>query len=77
MGYFPQDFGQVNEGLILKLHEMIRVLHIVACPFIFILFDDPDWQGGVLKLMKNGLPMGFNLLSDLLQQLEGIKTLLF
>ena len=56
---------------------MIRVLHIVACPFIFILFDDPDWQGGVLKLMKNGLPMGFNLLSDLLQQLEGIKTLLF
>ena len=32
---------------------MIRVLHIVACPIIFILFDDPDWQGGALKLMKN------------------------
>ena len=32
---------------------MIKVLHAVACPFTFILFDDIDWQGGVLKVMKN------------------------
>ena len=32
---------------------MIRVLHEVACPIIFILFDDNDWLGEVLKLMKN------------------------
>ena len=46
-------FGQVKEKFMLKLHEMIRVLHVVACPIIFILFDDPDWQRGVLKLTKN------------------------
>ena len=28
------------------------MLHVVTCPIIFILFDDPDWQGGMLKLMK-------------------------
>ena len=31
---------------------MIIVLHIVACTIIFILFDDRDWLGGVLRLMK-------------------------
>ena len=29
------------------------MLHVVACPIIFILFDVPDWEGGVLKDMKN------------------------
>ena len=28
------------------------MLHVVTCPIIFILFDDPDWQRGMLKLMK-------------------------
>ena len=28
------------------------MLHVVTCPIIFILFDYPDWQGGMLKLMK-------------------------
>ena len=37
----------------LEWHEMIRVLHLVSCPIVFILFYDQDWQGGVLKLMKN------------------------
>ena len=32
---------------------MIRALHVITSPIIFILFDNPDWQGGVLKLMKN------------------------
>ena len=50
---FPQVFAQVNEWPILELHEMIRVPHLVACTIVFILFDDRDWQGGVLKLMKN------------------------
>ena len=42
LGLFPQVFGQVNEWPISKLHEMIRVLHLFACPIISILFDDPD-----------------------------------
>ena len=28
------------------------MLRVVTCAIIFILFDDPDGQGGVLKLMK-------------------------
>ena len=52
-GHFPQVFEQVNEWLILELHEMIKVSHLAASPVVFILFYDRDWQGGVLKLMKN------------------------
>ena len=33
---FPQDFRQVKECLILRLHEMIRVPHEVAFPVIFL-----------------------------------------
>ena len=53
LGLFPQVFLQLKEWFILELHEMIRVPHLVACPIIFILFDNQDWQEGVLKLMKN------------------------
>ena len=53
MGLVPQAFEQVKEKPVLKFHEMLIVIHVVACPIIFILFDDPDWQEGVLKLMKN------------------------
>ena len=42
-GLFPLVFGQVNEWLILELHEIIRVLHRVVFPVIFILFDDRNW----------------------------------
>ena len=41
-GLFSQVFGQVNEWPISKLHEIIRVLHLVACPILFIFFNDPD-----------------------------------
>ena len=53
LDHFAQVFRQVKECLILQLHEMIRVLHEVACPIVFILFYDPYWQGVVFKLMKN------------------------
>ena len=36
-----------------EVHEMIKVLHIVACANVFILFHGRDWLGGVLKLMKS------------------------
>ena len=52
-GRFPQVFGQVNECLILELHVMIRVLHVVVCPFTSILFENRDWEGGVLKFMRS------------------------
>ena len=32
---------------------MIRELHVVPFPVIFIWFYDRDWQEGVLKVMKN------------------------
>ena len=50
--FFPQVFRQVKECLMLQTHEMIKVLHVVACPIVLILFYDRYWQGGVLKLMK-------------------------
>ena len=53
LGLLPQVFGQVNECPILKLHDMIIVLHVVACPIIFILFDDRGWQGVVFKVVKD------------------------
>ena len=49
MGHFPQVYEQVNEWPILKLHETIRLLHVVACPVTSILFEDRDWQGEVMK----------------------------
>ena len=42
LGLFPEVFGQVNGWPILKLREMINVLHLVACPILFILFHDPN-----------------------------------
>ena len=53
LGPFPQDFGQAKQWLIWELHEMIRVLHVVACSITFILFYKQDWRGGVFKVMKN------------------------
>ena len=31
---------------------MIRMSRLVACPIVFILFYDQDWQGGIIKVMK-------------------------
>ena len=53
LGSFPQVFGQVRESVILELHEMIGVLHVVACPIDFSLLCDQVQHRRVLKLMKN------------------------
>ena len=50
---FLQVFGYANDWSILEVLGMIRGLHMVACPNIFILFYGRDWQGGVFKLMQN------------------------
>ena len=50
---FPQVFRQVKKCLVLQLHEIVRVVHEVACPIVFILIYDRYWQGEVLKIMKN------------------------
>ena len=36
----------------MELHKIIKVSHAVACPFAFLLFYEPRWQGGVFKIMK-------------------------
>ena len=66
-GHFPQVFAQVNEWPILELHEMIRVPHLVVFPIVFILFDVRDWQGGVLKLIKNDHFLVFSVVWVLLR----------
>ena len=48
LGPFPQMFGQV----MLELYKIIRVSNVGACPIIFILFYERNWQGGVLTVMK-------------------------
>ena len=50
---FHKVFWQVKKWLILKLHEMIRVLQVVACPINFILLCDLFRSGGVPKPTKN------------------------
>ena len=37
---FPKVFWQVKKWLILKLHEIIRVLQVVLCPITFIFLYD-------------------------------------
>ena len=50
---FNQVFSQVRKWLLLKLHEMIKVLHIVASPIVFIFFCYRARHARLLKLMKN------------------------
>ena len=47
-----QVFGKVKEWFIFEVCEMIRVLHLVACPVGFNLLCDRVHQGGMLKLVK-------------------------
>ena len=51
-GHFLQVYRKVNEWPILKLHR-IKECYMYCVHNCFILFDDRDWQGGVLKLMKS------------------------
>ena len=44
---------QVKDCFILKFREMIRVLHVLGCPIVFILFDDRGWQEGMFRVTKN------------------------
>ena len=41
-GIFPKVFGRVNGWSILGMHKIIRVLHVVVCSFVFILFCSRD-----------------------------------
>ena len=43
----------VEEFLMLELHKIIRVPHIVARPFVFVLFYEQCWQGGVFRVVRN------------------------
>ena len=36
----------------MELHKIIKVSHVVACPFAFLLFFERRWQEGVFKIMK-------------------------
>ena len=35
------------------MHEMIKLSHAVPLKFVFILFYERCWQGGVFKVLKN------------------------
>ena len=53
MDPFSQVAVKIKNWLILEVHEMIGVLHLVACPMVFNLLCDRVHQGGMLKLVKN------------------------
>ena len=53
MDPFSQVAIKVKKWLILEVHEMIGVLHLVACPMVFNLLCGRVHQGGMLKLVKN------------------------
>ena len=52
-GLFPQVFEQFDDSPILKFHEMIKVLHVVAFSVLFVQFHGRNWQGGVFKFVEN------------------------
>ena len=53
LGYYSPIFGQFIEYLLLKLHEMIRMSHVVEFLIVFIVLGNLGWHGKVLKCMKN------------------------
>ena len=53
LGSFLRIYGKAKELLILELHEVIKVLHAVACPMNFNLICDRGQQGRTLKPIKN------------------------
>ena len=58
----------------LDLHETIRVLHLIACPIVFICFPNRDWQGRVLKIIKSDHFFSiFNCLGPFLQVFGQVK----
>ena len=53
LGPFPQVFEQVEEWLMLELHEMIRFPYVAACSVVFSLLCNIGRPVGVLRLIKN------------------------
>ena len=53
----------MKEWLILELHEMIRALHVVACPVDFNLLCDLGQQLGVLKIFLFQIVIPFSAFS--------------
>ena len=43
---------------------------VVACPIVFILFYEQDWQGAVFKVMKNDRFLVLLLVLGLLAQIS-------
>ena len=50
LSHFPQVFGQVEQWLMLELHEMIRVLHTAACTLFSFCFMMEMGRGECSKL---------------------------
>ena len=53
LGPFPQVFEQVEEWLMLELHEMIRFPYVATCSVVFSLLCNLGRPVGVLRLIKN------------------------
>ena len=68
---FPKILDRFSSGLILELHEIIRVSYAVPCPITFTLFYDLGRQVGVFKLMKNPQYSVFLAVSVLFYQVFG------
>ena len=51
LGPYSEVFGEMKELVILKLHEMIKVLYVAACQMNFNLLSGRRQQLGVLKML--------------------------
>ena len=73
---FPHVFVQVKGWLILKLHEMIRVAHLVAFLRVFNLLYAQTWQERVFKVTEKNLFLLFlavwGFFSKFLDRLEWV-----
>ena len=72
LDHFPQVYKQLKEWLILQLYETMRMLHIVVCPIVFLLFYERGWQRGVFKVMKNDLFLVFLVIWVLFSKFLGM-----
>ena len=37
----------------IKLHKILRLLHVAACPIVFVLFYGRSWKRGVFEVVMN------------------------
>ena len=53
------------------MQELQKMPYMFACPFVFLLFQEQVWQGGVFKVMKNYYLLLFSAVCVIFPKLLG------